>query len=135
MITTLADSNVLIDVISADAAWSDWSTRALAAAADRGTIVINTMIYVEVSIGFERIEDCDAAFDSAGLRRQPIPSPPAFLAAKAFLAYRKRGGMKQAPLPDSLIGAHASVCGLRLLTRDPARFRTYFPRVDLLSPQ
>jgi len=97
-------------------------------------LVINPLIYAEVSVGFTRIEELEAALPLDLYRRDPLPFEAAFLAGKAFLTYRRLGGIRSSPLPDFYIGAHAAVAGLRLLTRDPARFRTYFPSVHLLSP-
>ncbi|HYJ67431.1 MAG TPA: type II toxin-antitoxin system VapC family toxin [Nocardioidaceae bacterium] len=131
---TLVDSNVLLDVLTDDRRWSDWSSQALADAADRGSLVVNPVVYAEVSVRFTRIEDLDAALPSDEFVRSPLPSAAAFLAAKCFVAYKKRGGSKRAPLPDFFIGAHAAVDGHRLLTRDAGRFRTYFPTVELIAP-
>jgi predicted nucleic acid-binding protein len=134
MTTTLVDSNVLIDVITGDRRWEEWSAETLVAVASEGTTAINPVIYAEVSIGFRRVESCDSALDPLHLRREPIPWPAAFLAGKAFSEYRRRGGGRRSPLPDFFIGAHAAVLGMRLLTRDPERYRTYFPRVALICP-
>ncbi len=134
MAQTLVDSNVLIDVISGDARWEDWSADALARAAGEGLALVNPVVYSEVSIGFCTIEDCESALDALQLAREPVPWPAAFLAGKAYVEYRRRGGRRRPPLPDFFIGAHAAVRGLRLLTRDPARYRTYFPRLVLLCP-
>jgi len=131
---TLVDSNVLLDVLTDDRRWSDWSSQALADAADRGSLVVNPVVYAEVSVRFTRIEDLDAALPSDEFVRSPLPWAAAFLAAKCFVAYKKRGGSKRAPLPDFFIGAHAAVDGHRLLTRDAGRFRTYFPTVELIAP-
>lgn len=133
--STLVDSNVLIDVISGDPTWEEWSTAALLGAADAGALAINVVVYAEVSVGFERVESCEAALGSLQLAREPIPYPAAFLAAKAFSRYRARGGARSSPLPDFFIGAHAAVARMRLLTRDPARFRSYFPGLDLVVPE
>lgn len=132
---TLIDSNVLIDVISGDPGWEEWSSRALAGAAVEGPLAINAVIYAEVSIGFARVESCDSALDRLRLERAPVPFPAAFLAGKAFLEYRKRGGERRSPLPDFLIGAHAAIGEMRLLTRDPRRYRAYFPRLELVCPE
>lgn len=134
MIRTLVDSNVLIDVISGDARWEEWSAGALSAAADKGAVAINPIVYAEVSVGFERIETCEEALGSLSLGREPLPWPAAFLAGKAFAAYRRGGGARRSPLPDFFIGAHAAVAGMRLLTRDEGRYRAYFPRLELVSP-
>lgn len=131
---TLVDSNVLLDVLSADPQWSEWSGRALEAAGDAGPLVINPIVYAEVSVRFSRIEDLDQALSPSVFGRLPLPWSAGFLAAKAFTTYRRRGGSQRAPLPDFYIGAHAAVSGLRLLTRDAARYRTYFPTVTLTAP-
>jgi predicted nucleic acid-binding protein len=115
-------------------AWFGWSAGALAAAADSSTLAINPVVYAEVSIGFARVEDLEAALPSDVFRREPIPWEAAFLAGKCFLAYRRRGGTTQSPLPDFFIGAHAAVRGHTLLTRDPVRYRTYFPSLSLVHP-
>jgi predicted nucleic acid-binding protein len=134
MTAVLVDANVLLDVMTADARWLAWSAAALEAAADRYRLVINPVIYAEVSIRYTRIEDLDAALPKAMFDREPIPFEAAFLAGKAFFAYRRRGGTKSLPLPDFFIGAHAAVAGYSLMTRDAARYRTYFPKLSLISP-
>jgi predicted nucleic acid-binding protein len=103
-------------------------------AADRFRLVINPVIYAEVSIRYTRIEDLEAALPKAMLDREAIPYEAAFLAGKCFLAYRQRGGTKRSPLPGFFIGSHAAVAGYRLLTRDAARYRSYFPRLSLIAP-
>jgi hypothetical protein len=97
--------------------------------------MINAPIYAEVSIGYERIEDLEEAIPRTTFRREPLPYEATFLAGKAFLKYRRRGGQRTSPLPDFYIGAHAAVAGFRILTRDARRYRTYFPTVDLISPE
>lgn len=131
---TLIDSNVLLDILDDDQEWSGWSMESLQEAGDRGPLVINAVIYAEVSIRFSRIEDVEEALSSEYFVRSPVPWEAAFLAGKCFVDYRRRGGTKRSPLPDFFIGAHAAVMGLRLLTRDSARYRTYFPNVDVLAP-
>ncbi len=131
---TLVDSNVLLDVLTRDPRWSAWSAEALAARADREVLAINPIIYAEVSIGFERIEALDEALPASIFHRLALPWEAAFLAGRCLLAYRKRGGVRAAPLPDFYIGAHASLSGMTLLTRDAARYRTYFPKLRLVSP-
>jgi predicted nucleic acid-binding protein len=106
----------------------------LARCAESGMLVINPIIYAEVSVGFERIEELDDVLPADSFRRDPLPWEAAFLAGKCFLAYRRKGGARRSPLPDFYIGAHAAVSGLPLLTRDPRRYRTYFPRLRLLTP-
>lgn len=131
---TLVDTCVLLDVATSDPVWSEWSAQALASAVRRGPVLVNPIVYAEVSIGFDRIEDLDDALPPDIFRREPLPYVAAFLAAKAFHAYRRRGGTKTLPLPDFFIGAHAAVAELALLTRDVRRFRTYFPTVELIAP-
>jgi predicted nucleic acid-binding protein len=130
----LVDSNVLLDLMTEDPRWFSWSAQALAGAAETYRLVINPVIYAEVSIRYTRIEDLDAALPKAMIGREPIPFEAAFLAGKAFRIYRQRGGTKRSTLPDFFIGAHASTAGYTLLTRDAARYRTYFPRLPLLAP-
>lgn len=132
--TVLVDSNVVLDVLTGDPEWAGWSSDALATAADRSRLVINPIIFAEVSVRFSRIEDLDAAMSSAAFVREPIPYEAAFLAGKVFVRYRRRGGERRSPLPDFFVGAHAAVAGYRLLTRDAARYRTYFPQLSLIAP-
>lgn len=134
MAGTMVDSNVILDVATEDPAWLSWSARTLERAADEAVLVINPLIYAEVSIGFTRVEELEQALPAGLFRREPLPYEAAFLAGKCFLAYRRRGGRKTAPLPDFYIGAHAAVAGHRLLTRDPRRYRTYFPGLELITP-
>ncbi len=135
MDTTLVDSNVILDIATNDPTWAEWSSQALEAAANESRLAINALIYAEVSIGYERIEEIEQAIPTAAFRREPLPYEAAFLAGKAFLQYRRRGGVRTSPLPDFYIGAHAAVSGFRLLTRDPRRYRAYFPTVDLIVPR
>lgn len=130
----LVDSNVLIDIATGDPAWSAWSSDALEDAANRAQLVINALIYAEVSIGFSKIEDLDAALPATVFRRDPLPCAAAFLAGKAFIRYRRGGGARTSPLPDFYVGAHAAISGYRILTRDARRFRSYFPTVELITP-
>ena len=134
MKATMVDSCVLLDVFTEDPDWFAWSSEALAEAADTGVLAINPVIYAEVSIGFERIEDLEAALPGDFVELLPIPREAAFLAGKCFLQYRQRGGIRTAPLPDFLIGAHAAVGEMPLITRDTARFRGYFPSIKLIHP-
>lgn len=131
---TLVDSNVLLDVLTEDAAWVDWSTSALTVAAESGPLWINPIVYAEVSVRFSRIEDLETALPSDEFRRRQLPWAAAFLAGKAFVAYRRRGGNKTSTLPDFYIGAHAAVDELTLLTRDGTRYRSYFPTLSLTCP-
>ena len=130
----LVDSNILLDVLTKDPQCLAWSSTTLADQADRDVLAINPIIYAEVSVGFVRIEDLDAALSSPAFHRLPLPWEAAFLAGKCFLTYRSRGGSRSSPLPDFYIGAHASVSGLTLLTRDAVRYRTYFPKLRLVAP-
>jgi hypothetical protein len=131
----LVDSNVLLDVATDDDTWANWSATALQSAAEDSYLVVNPLVYAEVSIAFSRIEELEAALPHNVYRREVLPWEAAFLAGKAFLQYRKRGGARSSPLPDFYIGAHAAVREYRLLTRDVARYRTYFPTVELISPR
>jgi len=131
---TLVYANVLLDVATSDQVWLDWSSHALEKAANESPLAVNALIYAEVSIAFASIEALEEALPIAIYRREPLPYEAAFLAGKAFLQYRRRGGAKIAPLPDFYIGAHAAIAGFRLLTRDAKRYRTYFPSVELIAP-
>jgi predicted nucleic acid-binding protein len=131
---TLVDSNVLLDIFTEDEDWLDWSADRLEDAASRGAVVINPIIYAEVSMRFETIEELDEALPAAYYRREPLPWEAAFLAGQCFVKYRRRGGTRRSPLPDFYIGAHAAVARLTLLTRDARRYRTYFPTLRLIAP-
>jgi predicted nucleic acid-binding protein len=131
-VKTLVDTNVLLDIISQDRTWSSWAERALRKAAEHSTLAINPIIFAEVSMKFDRIEDADQAL--VDFVREPLPYEAGFLSGKAFLLYRKRGGAKRSPLPDFYVGAHAVIGGMDLLTRDAARYRTYFPRLRIIAP-
>jgi predicted nucleic acid-binding protein len=130
----LVDSNVLLDVATEDARWFEWSSTTLARVAGSDVCVINPIIYAEVSIGYDRIEDLERDLPPSFFRREVLPYEAGFLAGKAFVSYRRRGGSRSTPLPDFYIGAHAAVAGFRLLTRDASRFATYFPSVELIAP-
>lgn len=130
----LVDSNVLIDVLTGDPAHFAWSSARLAEIVDEGRAAINPVVFAEVSVGFPTMEAADSALPRATFRRLDLPWKAAFLAGQAFVAYRRRGGARLAPLPDFYIGAHALVAELPLLTRDPARFKTYFPELALIAP-
>lgn len=130
----LVDGNVLLDVLTEDARWAPWSSQALARQYDQDLLAINPIIYSEGSIGFARVEELEAALPPQTFHRLALPWEAAFLAGKSFLAHRKRGGARSSPLPDFYIGAHAAVAGLRLLTRDARRYRTYFPKIELVAP-
>lgn len=131
---TLIDSCVLLDVITGDERWADWSAEQISAAADNGRVVINPLIYAEVSVGYESIEELDDLLPAADFEREPLPYLAGFAAGKAFLRYRRGGGDKRSPMPDFHIGAHAAVAGYRLLTRDVRRYRTYFPKITIIAP-
>ena len=130
----LVDSNVLLDVLEDDPVWFPWSSQHLAACAEEANLVINPIIYAEVSIGFQRIEELEAVLPADTFERRPLPWEAAFLAGKSYLAYRRSGGERRSPLPDFFIGAHAAVEGMTLLTRDPAMYRTYYPRLRIVAP-
>jgi predicted nucleic acid-binding protein len=130
----LADTNVLLDVLGDDPSWGNWSVAALGTALGQAEVSINPIIYAELSASHDSIEALDQAIDRLRLRRLNLPYAAAFLAGRAFVQYRRAGGAKTAPLPDFYIGAHATVAGLTVLTRDPAPFRTYFPKVGLIAP-
>jgi hypothetical protein len=134
MPSTLVDSNVILDVLTEDPRWFKWSSSALEQCANAGRLFINPVIYSEVSMGFKRIEELEAALPCEFFERLPIPFEAAFLAGKAFLAYRRKGGPRTSVLPDFFIGAHAAVAGLRLLTRNRGGYGTYFPSLELVSP-
>ena len=131
---TLVDSNVILDVVTEDAEWFDWSSAALARVAEKDRLIINPLVYAEVSLGFERIEDLDDSVPPDYFVREPLPWDGAFLAARAFAKYKRRGGSRHHPLPDFYIGAHAVIAGYTLLTRDARRYRTYFPKLRLIAP-
>ena len=131
----LVDSNVILDVFEDDPTWAEWSESTLDKYSATDRLYINSIVYAEVSVGFHRIEDLEAALNGADLTMMEIPKESLFLAAKAFVSYRRSGGMKISPLPDFFIGAHAAVAGLPLITRDETRYRTYFPTVELIRPE
>jgi predicted nucleic acid-binding protein len=131
----LVDTNVIIDVLSRDARWYAWSAETIVACADLGPLAINPIIFAELSVGFQRIEDLDGALPEADWQRLPLPWSAGFLAGRCFVDYRRRGGSRVRPLPDFYIGAHAAVENLALITRDVSRFRTYFPTVELIAPE
>ncbi|HIJ85211.1 MAG TPA: type II toxin-antitoxin system VapC family toxin [Magnetococcales bacterium] len=130
----LVDSNVLLDVITYDPQWGGWSASVLTEVASCARIVINPIIFAEVSVGFRHPEELAQALPPDLAVREPLPYMAAFLAGKAYKVYRQKGGQKTSPLPDFFIGAHATVMGYRLLTRDPKPYRTYFPKVELIAP-
>jgi len=130
----LVDSNVLLDLLTDDPKWAGWSERQLETESFKAPLFINDVIYAELSVRFERIEDLDAILEEAGISIRAIPREALFLAGKAFLNYRQAGGGKTGVLPDFFIGAHAAVAGERLITRDYGRFSSYFPTVTLVTP-
>jgi predicted nucleic acid-binding protein len=130
----LVDSNVILDIAYEDPHWRGWSEAAVEQAAEESVLVINPIIFAEVSVGYARAEHVEAVMPANRFRREPLPYQAAFLAGKAFLSYRRQGGTKTSPLPDFYIGAHAALRRYRLLTRDAARYRTYFPTVELIAP-
>jgi predicted nucleic acid-binding protein len=131
---TLVDSCVLLDVITGDDRWADWSGGQIATAMDAGRVVINRLIYAEVSVGYQTVEELEELLPASDYAREPLPCPAGFAAGKAYVRYRRAGGDKRSPMPDFYIGAHAAVAGYRLLTRDPRRYRTYFPTIDIIAP-
>ncbi|MGH3918227.1 MAG: type II toxin-antitoxin system VapC family toxin [Pseudonocardiaceae bacterium] len=133
-VATLVDSNVLLDVVREDPVWLPWSADTLARVADEGPLVINSIIYAEVSATYATVEEVDAVLADPGLVRSEVPWPAAYLAGRCHVEYRRRGGVRARTLPDFFIGAHAAVLGMRLLTRDPTRYRTYFPTIEIIAP-
>ncbi len=130
----LVDSNVLLDVITDDATWGDWSAEQLEKLGNEAVLIVNPLIYAEVSVGFESIEVLERVMADDLFHRESLPWEAAFLAGKAFLTYRKRRGTRRSPLPDFYIGAHAAIRDYRLLTRDSSRYETYFPSLDVVAP-
>jgi predicted nucleic acid-binding protein len=131
---TLVDSCVLLDVITDDEQWAAWSAVEIAAAMDTGRLVINPLIYAEVSVGYETVDELEDLLPASDYEREPLPYLAGFAAGKAFVRYRRGGGGKRSPMPDFYIGAHAALAGYRLLTRDARRYRTYFPTIDIIAP-
>jgi predicted nucleic acid-binding protein len=131
----LVDSNVMLDLATTDGTWSAWSEAEMRRLADETTLVINPLIYAEVSVRYETVEELEAVVPPELFQRDPLPYEAAVLAAKCFRIYRRRGGTRTSPLPDFYIGAHAAVRDYRLLTRDAQRYRTYFPSIELIAPR
>ena len=131
---TLVDSCILIDVLANDPKWSDWSLNQLDMLGQRAPLIINPIILAEVSPRFERASDLEAALASLPLVREALPWDAAFLAGQAFKIYRLEKGAKTSPMPDFYIGAHALINNLQLLTRDATRYRTYFPKLEIVAP-
>ena len=130
----LVDTNVLLDVVQDDPEWGEWSQQQLDTACLSDSLAINAVIYSELSIAFERIEELESVLAEVSLNVAPIPQEALFLAGKVFVSYRRRQGTKRSVLPDFYIGAHAAVSGFTILTRDVARYRSYFPTVELITP-
>jgi predicted nucleic acid-binding protein len=130
----LVDTNVLVDVLQNDPQWADWSIAQLRAQAQLHALAINPVIYAELSLSFSTFEALDRVVATMELAMHEVPRPALFLAGKAYLQYRRRGGAKAQVLPDFFIGAHAAVEGWPLLTRDASRFRTCFPRLEVIAP-
>jgi hypothetical protein len=130
----LVDSNVLLDMLCEDPRWADWSNDVLMTCAEDAQLVIDPIIYAEVSAGYTTMAGVDLPLSEDLFTREPLPWTAAFAAGQAFVEYRRRGGAKRSPLPDFYIGAHAAVAGMSLLTRDAGRYRTYFPTVQLIAP-
>ena len=131
---TLVDSCVILDVATGDPRWADWSAGRIAEALDAGRVVINPLIYAEVSVGYSSVEELDDLLPAGDYQREPLPYRAGFAAGKAYLRYRRSGGGKRSPMPGFYIGAHAAVAGYRLLTRDASRYQTYFPKLELIVP-
>jgi predicted nucleic acid-binding protein len=134
MSAVLVDSNVLLDLMTEDPRWFSWSAKALTTAAENSRLVINPIVSAQISVRYSKIEELEAALPAPLIQREAIPYEAAFLAGKAFRVYREREGNKLSTLPDFFIGAHAAIAGYRLLTRDAARYRTYFPRLPIIAP-
>ena len=130
----LVDTNVLVDVLQDDPQWANWSIGQLRAQASIHQLVINPVIYAEISLSFSTLEGLDRAVSTLALELREVSRPALFLAAKAYAQYRRRGGSKLQVLPDFFIGAHAAVEGWPLLTRDASRFRTHFPTLEVIAP-
>jgi predicted nucleic acid-binding protein len=131
----VVDSNILLDILSEDPNWLEWSSSQLQEVAQTSPLIINAIIFAEVAYRFSEIEDVNAALPGTMFVREPITYEAAFLAAKAHALYRQRKGNRSTALPDFFIGAHAAVAGHSILTRDPARYRSYFPTVKLFAPE
>ena len=131
----LVDSNVILDIFLDDPKWADWSVGALANASYNSTLYINQIVYTEVSIGFDKIEELELALHQGGFQMLELPKEALFLAGKVYLNYKRGKGTKKSPLPDFYIGAQAAVLGMDLITRDKGRYRTYFPTVRLICPE
>ena len=131
----LIDSCVLLDLFTNDPHWADWSESTLERYSQTNTLYINSIIYTEISIGFEKIEEVEEAISTLGIKVLEIPREALFLTGKAFIQYRRNKGTKNSPLPDFFIGAHSAVTQLDLITRDLSKYKTYFPQVNLIHPE
>lgn len=134
MTDILVDSNIILDILTEDPQWFEWSAQKLTEYAEQEELVINPIIYAEISTGFSQLQELESTIPEDFFRRDPLPYKAAFLAGQSFLEYRRRGGERRSPLPDFYIGAHAAVAEIALLTRDVKRYRTYFPGVRLITP-
>ena len=132
---TLVDTNVILDLVTNDPDWAEWAIAKLEDAALKGPICINDVVYAELSVRYDRIEDLEAMLVDAAIEVARTPRDALFLAGKVFVQYRKAGGARTGVLPDFFIGAHAAVSGLPLLTRDGGRYRNYFPGMALIAPE
>ena len=130
----LVDANVILDIVTEDPIWFEWSSSTLSTCAEKGKLWINPIIYAEVSVGFSRIEDLDEALPPEIFHRTELPWEAGFLAGKCFLKYRRATGNKTTALPDFYIGAHAAISNLTLISRDHSRFKTYFPKLKIIHP-
>ena len=131
----LVDSNVILDIFLNDPDWADWSEAILGEYSVTSTLNINPIVYSEVSIGFERIEDLESAINKGGFQMLELPKETLFLAGKVFLKYRRAKGVRRSPLPVFYVGAQAAVLGMDLITRDTSRYSTYFTTINLISPE
>mgnify|MGYP003484912031 CR=1 FL=1 len=131
---TLVDSSVLFDILLTDKMWFEWSATALESVAEESALIVNPIIFAELSASFLKLEDLEEVLPLDLYKREPLPYKAAFLAGRAFVKYKRRGGSKTSPMPDFYIGAHAAVAGYTLLTRDPLRYRHYFPTLKVVAP-
>lgn len=131
----LVDTNVILDITGSDPKWGKWSALQIEELGERETLAVNPLIYAELSIDYESPDDLDADLDDWGMVKLELPYKAAFAAGRAFLQYRREGGLRRSPMPDFYIGAHAALSGLALLTRDATRYKTYFPKLKIISPE
>jgi hypothetical protein len=134
MRSTLVDTNIILDLVTGDPRWSDWSSRQLAAVALSSRLAVVDVVYAELSVRFDMRERVDELLQDFNVTLETLDRDALFLAGKAYQNYRAAGGTRTGVLPDFFIGAHATVAGIPLLTRDPRRYRTYFPNVVLIAP-